>query len=412
MQLGVALCRAAALAAGTVVALAGWVGAPPPARTHSIEAYFEQRSYAPGASAHLVVASRHAPLTLDILQLGAEYVPTAEHGYDGVRRAGPVALGAGARRLSIRIGSWPSGLYVARLRRATGAVTYAPFVVRPHRPGEHRVAIVLPTNTWQAYNFRDADGDGTGDTWYADSWTTTSVDLSRGYLGSGLPPHFAGYDAAFVLWLGRTQKEVDFFADDDLERISGDRLARAYDLVVFPGHEEYVTTRAYGAIERFRNLGGNLAFLSANNLYYRVVRRGDTIVRSSRWRDLGRAEAHVVGVQYRGWNEGRFGNRPYVVVGERRAPWLFRGTGLGNGSRFGVYGIEIDGRTAESPPGTRVLARIGNAFGRGRSAEMTYYETRRDAKVFAAGALNFGGSALWPTTWRLLENLWQRLARP
>ena len=36
---------------------------------------------------------------------------------------------------------------------------------RPRRPstaaGRHRVAVVLPTNTWQAYNRRDVDGDGT-----------------------------------------------------------------------------------------------------------------------------------------------------------------------------------------------------------------------------------------------------------
>jgi hypothetical protein len=43
-----------------------------------------------------------------------------------------------------------------------------------------------------------------------------------------------------------------------------------------------------------------------------------------------------------------------------------------------------------------VLARIPDAFGPGKSAEMTYYETRRGAKVFAAGVMNFGGSALWP----------------
>jgi hypothetical protein len=59
-----------------------------------------------------------------------------------------------------------------------------------------------------------------------------------------------------------------------------------------------------------------------------------------------------------------------------------------------------------------VLARIQDAFGPGKSAEMTYYETRRGAKVFAAGVMNFGGSALWPGVRTMVENLWRRLATP
>ena len=48
--------------------------------------------------------------------------------------------------------------------RRTGAIgRFGPFVVRPARLGQHRVAVVLPTLTWQAYNLRDDDGDGTGD---------------------------------------------------------------------------------------------------------------------------------------------------------------------------------------------------------------------------------------------------------
>ena len=51
-------------------------------------------------------------------------------------------------------------------------------------------------------------------------------------------------------------------------------------------------------------------------------------------------------------------------------------------------------------------------FGPGLTAQMTYYETAAGAKVFAAGAIDFGGSATVPTVRRLLENLWARLASP
>ena len=45
--------------------------------------------------------------------------------------------------------------------------------------GDSPVAIVLPTFTWQAYNFHDDDGDGRGDTWY--NWRTRVARLGRPY---------------------------------------------------------------------------------------------------------------------------------------------------------------------------------------------------------------------------------------
>ena len=59
----------------------------------------------------------------------------------------------------------------------------------PHRLGEHRVAVVLPTLTWQAYNLRDDDGDGTGDTWYA-TLPRPHRRLARPFLDRGVPSHF------------------------------------------------------------------------------------------------------------------------------------------------------------------------------------------------------------------------------
>ena len=52
-----------------------------------------------------------------------------------------------------------------------------------------------------------------------------------------------------------------------------------------------------------------------------------------------------------------------------------------------------------------------DAYGPGRSAEMTLYRNGAGAEVFAAGSLNFGGSSLSPVTKALLENLWRRLSR-
>jgi hypothetical protein len=59
-----------------------------------------------------------------------------------------------------------------------------------------------------------------------------------------------------------------------------------------------------------------------------------------------------------------------------------------------------------------VLCEIPNAFGAGMTAQMTYYETPRGAKVFAAGVMNFGGWAEWRPVRTLLDNLWARLSQP
>jgi hypothetical protein len=41
---------------------------------------------------------------------------------------------------------------------------------------------------------------------------------------------------------------------------------------------------------------------------------------------------------------------------------------------------------------------------------MTYYETPRGAKVFAAGAMDFTSRALTQPVNQILDNLWRRLA--
>ena len=309
----------------------------------------------------------------------------------------------------IRAGDWPSGLYFLRLTAGDGRVGYAPFIVKRLVP-RSRVAVVLSTNTWQAYNLWDENGDGWGDSWYVGG--TRSVDLRRPFLDFGVPFRFRDWDLDFIAWLNRTQKQVDFLSDDDLSAFrSGDELAAAYDLVVFPGHAEYVTAHEYDLVERYRNLGGNLMFLAANNFFCEVRRNAEILMRGRLWRQLGRPEAGLVGVQYAASDYGaREGG--YVVRGAATVPWAFAGTGLHDGDLFGRYGVEIDARSASSPPGTQLLASIPNLMGPGRTAEMTYYETPAGAKVFAAGALNFAASIGDPTVSQLVGNVWSRLSRP
>ena len=144
-------------------------------------------------------------------------------------------------------------------------------------------------------------------------------------------------------------------ADDDLEAFgSGDELRALYDLVVFPGHSEYMTGHAYDVVERFRDLGGRLIFLSANNFFWRVDKQGTKMTRVRLWRTEGRPEARLIGAQYRANDDGRR-QGAYTVVAAEAAPWLFDKTGLATGSTFGEtvggYGIEIDSCDAGLPTG-------------------------------------------------------------
>jgi len=391
----------------------------PVVRVLGVEAAFLERSYAAGQLARLRVAADAKELTVQIFRSGAEAENTDRNDeLKGVPVGEPRTIRWAQHRdrparFGLRIGDWPTGFYFARLTAQDGRVGFAPFVLRPSVFGTTRTAIVLPTNTWQAYNFRDLDGDGWGDTWYAGG--SPPVRLDRAYLNRGVPPFFRRYDLPFLRWLHWAGKRPDYLCDEDLGRFTGDALRRAYDLVVFPGHSEYVTQHAYDVVERYRDLGGNLAFLSANNFFWKVNRRGSAIRRVALWRDLKRPEAALLGTQYRANDDGsRQGS--FVVQAADTLPWLFAGTGLVNGSRLGDmvggYGIEIDARTPASPAGTVVVGTIPDLMGRGVSAEMTYYEHPGGARVFSAGALDFGGSVMfWPVR-RMLENLWAHLAEP
>lgn len=379
-----------------------------PTDARAVVASFGRSSYRPGEVAVLTLARAYPAVRIELLRCGPEQQLTiGNETMEGI----PVAERRvhAVRVVRIAIGAWPSGVYTARLTSTRGRVGFAPFVIRPRRLGEHRVAVVQPNYTWQAYNYRDGDDDGRPDSWYGNGRSRV-VDVTRPYLDRGVPPHFRQYDVSFLRWLTHSGREVDMLAQEDIEQVSGDRLARLYDLIVFPGHHEYVTEGEYDAVRRYRDLGGNLAFLSANNFFWRVDRRGTRIYRIAMWRDLGRPESALVGVQYFDWNHGTYGSRPYRLVAPERAPWLFAGV-AGRGDALGQFGIEVDGRTAASPRSIRVLAVLENAFGTGRPAEMTYYETRRGAKVFAAGAFTLAGTqARQPGIWRLLENLWDGLA--
>jgi hypothetical protein len=394
---------------------------PGKAATAQLLAGFGQRSYRPGQIAALQISGNATRrVTLQFFLAGASGAdvpgvtgkdwdkPTFGRPVGGPRRL--VAPASGPWVANVRLGaSWPSGDYVARLTWS-GGYDYAPFILRPKRLGTAPVLVIEPTNTWHAYNALD------GDSWYMNP-DVHVIDLSHPFtdhtvkgqpVPAGLPKQFQVLDVGFLRWFWKSGYRADFFSDDDLENIKNVKQLLRYKLIVFGGHEEYVTSHVYKLITAYRDAGRNLAFLSANNFFYRVSVHGDTMVGRTTWRKLGKPEASLVGAQYVGWAESHWPNRPYHLINREAAPWLFKGTGLRNGATFGNYGIEIDEPNTVSPDDTDTIAEIPHEFG-DKDADMTIYRMG-SATVFDAGVFNFGASAHWPKISRMVSNLWSHLS--
>jgi hypothetical protein len=228
----------------------------------------------------------------------------------------------------------------------------------------------------------------------------------------GVPHHFKTYAAPLLRWLQKTGRDVDYLSDADLNATpSGDRLRHAYQLLIFEGHHEYVTAHEYDIVTRYRNLGGNLMFLCANNFFRRVDVHDGVMTLVGQWRDLGRPEASLIGVQYYENDNGKHRHAWVVQPTASRVPWLLANTNLVPGDAFSNGGIEADHLAGPSPRQVVVVAKIPNLYGDGRDAHMTYYATRAGAKVFAAGAFSLAGSITEPTVRTLMTNLWERLSK-
>ena len=248
----------------------------PVVRIQGIEAAFPRRSYAPGEQADLRIST-------DAPRSGSRSSTTRARSFAGARLQdrghrdddpGPDRLAgaperAGALRV-VRAGDWPSGLYFLRLTASDGRVGYAPFVVRRRGPPS-RVAVVLSTNTWQAYNFWDANGDGWGDTLVrALAHERRRPDAAVPRFRRPLPLPRLG--PRLPRLAAQTGKRVDI-----LTRRRPRALRDAAELAPrttsrLPGSHRVRDGARVRPRRAYRDNGGNLMFLSANNFFRKIVR--------------------------------------------------------------------------------------------------------------------------------------------
>lgn len=179
------------------------------------------------------------------------------------------------------------------------------------------------------------------------------------------------WEKPFVEWAERAGYQMDYAVNTDLE--FSPEILQHYRLVLSVGHDEYWSSAMRDHLESFIGDGGNVAFFSANSVYWQVrsedngralvcykIPEEDPLYADGSQSLLttvfchhlvNRPENYLTGVSfaYGGYHDFfdqyRDGEGAYTV--HRPDHWIFSGTGLKRGDKLGVrhklIGYECDG---------------------------------------------------------------------
>jgi hypothetical protein len=339
---------------------------------------------------------------------GSALDPTCTDDESGVSQPPPGPPAPGTRLLNanwtvtdqLRVPTdWVSGYYlamfVATAGSAAGQTGFTPFVVQAPVGDRSPILVIVPTNTWEAYN------PWGGPSLYPKP-EAVKVSFNRPYTYRDL----FEWEYPLLRFLERSGYDLSYATDDDVDRDPG--ILLAHRLVIAAGHGEYWTLGERRALEAARSRGVNLAFMGANDGYWQI-RYEDadrTIVAYKYWPDPERRpalktirfrdlrppqpECELMGEQYRtdftSSEDGRYFNYRVTAAGARD-PWL-RGTGLRRGSSLpGIVALEFDSVVPSCHvPAPRVLLHIRKGpF----AADATRYRACSGSEVFDAGSLMF-----------------------
>ncbi len=319
--------------------------------------------------------------------------------------------------------SWTSGVYLAKLTNAEGYDNYIVFTVRD----DDRTADFLyqqPVTTYQSYNSFPA---GIGKSLYAfnsygaNTITGTpravKVSFDRPYWGSGAGD-FLTWELDLVMWLEKNGYDVNYATDIDLHQ-RGFELLKPYQALLSAGHDEYWSKPMYDAAEMARDSGIDLAFFGANAVYWQMRLEEsadgtpnrvmvaykdasldpetDPELKTLRWRDLGRAEQALVGIQFIA--DGEFSsdgstNADYVVINSDH--WAYADTGLSDGDHIPrLVGYEADSLFPDFPqPVSNDYTLLSSSpfttyDGQQVTTNSSIYQAPSGAWVFASGTMSW-----------------------
>ncbi|MFI7430287.1 N,N-dimethylformamidase beta subunit family domain-containing protein [Micromonospora sp. NPDC049836] len=391
----------------------------------AMQGYANTPSVTQGGTARVAVSTGFPSITASLVRLapnpGAPEVVSAPVKVTGGVQALPTGFLVSGCRWADRV-QFPipadcrPGLYAARLEGPHQLNRYVPFVVKP-TSSSNRVAVLLPTFTYNAYN-----GWGGHNQYCTDSTGLRPLTLRRPSTelnvdDPGFPDHTLHSDLLLMRWMSRQGFLFDCYDDADLHA-SGSWLS-SYRVLVLGSHPEYWSEAMRQHLINYQAGGGHIVYAGGNGLYERVrvdsARTQVTYRRSDGRRDvyteLGLPASQVLGTNY--YNSGNYA--PYRVVNDHP---LLAGTGLIVGSRFGATGYngaasgwEVDGMRglAGEAAEHQVIARGENEKG---GAAMVFIEKPNGAMVFSASSISFaGGLDRDPAMSTLFQNAFRRMLK-
>lgn len=301
--------------------------------------------------------------------------------------------------------NWPTGLYDALLQSPSGLRYHVVFVVNP-ATSSAPLAVMLPTNTYNAYNY------WAGHNQYAYQAANQSVGgLQRIYTfmrpsASTVvdPPavisHTLYSDLFLLNWMTANGFTFDCYHDGDLNE-SGAWLGH-YKALVLTSHPEYWTDIMVQNLNTYMSNGGILICTGGNGFYERVTFSADGNALIFRVPTTGardtfgtqippRPESHVIGANFDP-SEPPFMTFASYQVDQANHPFL-AGTGLANGGQFGAnaYNGGASGWEVNTPI-TAPFVQLAHGLNTGGGAAMAYATHAGGGWVFSTNSISFNGA--------------------
>jgi N,N-dimethylformamidase len=341
-----------------------------------------------------------------------------------------------------------SGLYYFHARSERGEFFSFPWIVAPVKPTA-QVAVLVSNINWNAYN----SFGGRSNYIHADRLPHTPTINARLELPRYLDPDFGTYETEVYAplsfdrpesinhvpletqvndpiegraachvapaewrllgWLEREGFDYDVYAETQFH--AGQLDLNAYRTLIISTHPEYWSKEMYYQLKNWVfERGGKLLYLGGNGLNCEVeflnpttmtVRNGEARRLNaephleSRFGMRQESEANLLGVVYT--EAGIMTAAPYRVLDAQH--WVFDGTGLSQGDRFGTRslheripggasGHETDKVSPSSPTNVHRLAKGENPDEGG--ADMVIFDTPSGGGVFSAGSICWPSSLL------------------
>jgi hypothetical protein len=317
--------------------------------------------------------------------------------------------------------TWTSGAYLAKLIAKNGSSGYIFFVVRADDIAAD-ILYQIPVTTYQAYN--NWGGKSLYD-FNSMVHRANKVSYDRPYASWNGAGFFFEGDYNMIRWLESHNYNVTYVTSLDTE--TNPLMYTNRKVFLTNWHDEYWSKDMRDNLTTALNQGENLAFFSADNIYWQIrfepstagipnrvqvcykdglhdpVGNIDPELTTVEWRDapVRQPENALLGSMYS--SEIDYGtSAPWIVTNANH--WIYQGTGVKDGDTIpGLIGYEYDSvwNNGFTPPDLQVLSTspVLDAYGKHTLANGTIYTAASNALVFNAGTI------YWP--WKLDDNTYQ-----